>query len=447
MAKVLLVDDEPGVLYTLQEVLDERGDEVVTARSGQEALERFEGVEAVVTDLAMPGMDGLELLRALRERDASLPVIVLTAQGSERAAVSAMKAGAHDYLRKPFDIDEVGLVVERAAEAYRLRKRQRRLEAEHALGRPIIGEGAALRRVLDAATRLADRDVTVLVRGETGTGKELLAALLHHLSRRASGPFVRFNCAALPAELAESELFGHVRGAFTGATGARKGYFAQADGGTLVLDEVGELPLSLQPKLLRALQEGELQPVGAGRVERVDVRVVACTHRDLQAEVKAGRFREDLYYRLAVVELVMPPLRERREDIPALAAAFARRCAERFGLEGVQLAPELVQRLQQRDWPGNVRELENAVTRLVALSEGGPIGVEALAPPTGDARPTQASTEPQSLREQVNAFERELLQRTLAESGGNQSEAARRLRISRVTLIDKLKRYGLSSAP
>jgi two-component system response regulator AtoC len=446
MAKVLLVDDEPGVLYTLREVLDERGDEVVTATSGQEALERLEGVEAVVTDLSMPGMDGLALLRAVRERDASLPVIVLTAHGSERAAVHAMKAGAHDYLRKPFDIDEVGLVVERAAEAYRLRGRQRRLEAEHALGRPIIGESAALRRVLDAATRLADRDVTVLVRGETGTGKELLAALLHYQSRRASGPFVRFNCAALPTELAESELFGHVRGAFTGATGPRKGYFAQADGGTLVLDEVGELPLALQPKLLRALQEGELQPVGAGRVERVDVRVVACTHRELAAEVKAGRFREDLYYRLAVVELVMPPLRERREDIPALAEAFARRCAERFGLEGVQLSPELLQQLQQRDWPGNVRELENAVTRLVALSTGGPIGGEPL---TATAAGTQAQGgphPPQSLREQVNAFERELLQRTLSESGGNQSEAARRLQLSRVTLIDKLKRHGLFSA-
>jgi two-component system response regulator AtoC len=451
MARVLLVDDEPGVLFTLTEVLEERGDEVVTATSGQAALELLEGVEAVVTDLAMPGMDGLKLLEALHERDPALPVIVLTAHGSERTAVQAMKAGAHDYLRKPFDIDEVGLVVERAAEAYRLRARQRRLEAEHALGRPIIGESPALRRVLEAATRLAGREVTVLVRGETGTGKELIASLLHYQSKRAPGPLVRFNCAAVPAELAESELFGHSRGAFTGASRAHKGYFAQAEGGTLVLDEVGELPLPLQAKLLRALQEGEIQPVGASRVERVDVRVVSCTHRDLAVEMKAGRFREDLYYRLAVVELVVPPLRERREDIPLLAQRFARGCAERFGLEGVQLTPELLHQLQQREWPGNVRELENAVTRLVALSDGGRLGLEALSPAeapveapveTGATGRASASL---SFREQVNTFERELLQRTLSECGGNQSEAARRLRLSRVTLLDKLKRHGLTS--
>jgi two-component system response regulator AtoC len=444
MARVLLVDDEPGVLYTLQEVLSEHGDEVVTATSGAEALGRLEGVEAVVTDLVMPGMDGLALLRALRERDADLPVIVLTAQGSEKAAVSAMKAGAHDYLRKPFDVDEVGLAVERAAEAYRLRGQRRRQEAEHALGRPIIGGSPALRRVLDAALRLAGRDVTVLVRGETGTGKELVASLLHFRSPRASGPLVRFNCAALPAELAESELFGHARGAFTGATHAHRGYFAQAHGGTLVLDEVGELPPTVQAKLLRALQEGEIQPLGASRVERVDARIVACTHRDLAAEVRAGRFREDLYYRLNVVELAVPPLRERREDIVPLAEAFARRSAGRFGLEGVRLTPELLEALRARDWPGNVRELENTVTRLVALSDGGPLGPEALAP-----RPlvTAAPAEPQaelSLREQVAAFERALVERTLSECGGNQSEAARRLRVSRVTLIDKLKRHGLA---
>jgi two-component system response regulator AtoC len=435
MAKVLLVDDEPGVLYTLQEVLTEHGDEVVTATSGAQALERLEGVEAVVTDLVMPGMDGLELLRAVRERDAALPVIVLTAQGSERAAVSAMKAGAHDYLRKPFDVDEVGLAVERAAEAYRLRGQRQRLEVEHALGRPIIGDSPALRRALDAAMRLAGRDVTVLIRGETGTGKELIASLLHFRSPRAAGPLVRFNCAALPADLAESELFGHARGAFTGATQAHRGYFAQAHGGTLVLDEVGELPATVQAKLLRALQEGEIQPVGASRVERVDARIVACTHRDLAAEARAGRFREDLYYRLAVVELAVPPLRERREDIAPLAEAFARRSAGRFGLEGVRLTPELLESLRARDWPGNVRELENTVTRLVALSDGGPIGAEA------PARPGPA--EPLSLREQLAAFERDLLERTLADCGGNQSEAARRLRVSRVTLIDKLKRHGL----
>jgi two-component system response regulator AtoC len=284
---------------------------------------------------------------------------------------------------------------------------------------------------------VAARDVPVLVLGETGTGKELLAALLHAGSNRARAPLVRFNCAAITSELAESELFGHARGAFTGASAAHAGFFAQADGGTLVLDEVGELSQRLQPKLLRALQSGEIQPVG-GRPQRVDVRVVACTHRDLGAEVRAGRFREDLWYRLAVVELTMPPLRERREDIPILAEVFARRAAARFGLEGVTLAPELLQALTARDYPGNVRELENLVTRAVALSEGGRIGTSELEWPKAPARASG------SFRERVESLERSLLGEALTAAGGNQSEAARSLGLSRATFLDKLKRYGLS---
>ncbi|HSN14681.1 MAG TPA: sigma-54 dependent transcriptional regulator, partial [Anaeromyxobacteraceae bacterium] len=295
------------------------------------------------------------------------------------------------------------------------------------------------------------KDVTVLVRGETGTGKELVASLLHAQSRRASGPCVRFNCAAIPAELAEAELFGHARGAFTGASQARRGFFAEADGGTLVLDEVGELPLALQPKLLRALQEGEIQPVGSGRVERVDVRVVASTNRDLQADARAGRFREDLYYRLAVVELVVPPLREHREDVPALAAEFARRYAERFGTDGVRLSPALVERLRAAAWPGNVRQLENAVARMVALAAPGELGPEAFdAPRTGGEPPPPAATEgaPEptddlTLREQLDALERNLIAGMLAQTGGNQSEAARRLGLSRTAFIDRMKKYGL----
>jgi two-component system response regulator AtoC len=266
-----------------------------------------------------------------------------------------------------------------------------------------------------------------------------LAALLHAGSARQKAPFVRFNCAAIAPELCESELFGHARGAFTGATQAHDGYFLQAHGGTLVLDEVAELPARLQPKLLRALQSGEIQPVG-GQLAQVDVRVVACTHRDLGAEVKAGRFREDLLYRLAVVELVMPSLAERREDIPLLAELFARSAAERFGLEGVTLAPELVTALSERAYPGNVRELENTVTRLVALSEGGRLTKEALTPDPGrSATPTSGS-----FREQVETLERALLTQALAAAGGNQSEAARTLSLSRATFLDKLKRYGLN---
>src|SRR5256886_1381992 len=434
------------MLFALKELTKQRRHEVVLARSGQEALAHLEGVDAVVTDYAMPEMDGVQLLQAIRERDESLPVILLTAHGSERIAVRAMKTGAYEYVTKPFDIEEMGLVIDRALEARALRMQNRRLTAEKAIGRSIVGDSAAMRRLTDAVARVAPRDITVLVRGDTGTGKELVAALVHAESRRAKAPFVRFNCAAIPGELAEAELFGHTRGAFTGATQARRGFFAEADGGTLVLDEVSELPLPVQAKLLRALQEGEIQPVGAGKVERVDVRVIACTNRDLADEARTGRFRQDLYYRLAVVDLVVPPLREHREDIPALAAEFARRYAERFGIQDVRLLPELLDSLQRLDWPGNVRQLENAVARIVALSTGGDIGLEAFAlASTAPAADADAEAPPEgtlSLREQLDAVERSLIRRTMTAAGGNQSEAARRLGLSRGSLIERLKKYG-----
>ncbi|HJZ88841.1 MAG TPA: sigma-54 dependent transcriptional regulator [Polyangia bacterium] len=448
MGKILLVDDEPAVLFTLQEVLSERGHRTVSSASGAEALERLEGVDAVLTDLQMPGMDGLELLRSIRDRDSTLPVLLVTAHGNEKVAVSAMKAGAYDYLTKPFDIDEVALVVERALESRQLRIANRRLVAEQALGRRLVADSAPMRRLLDAVERLAEKDVTVLIRGETGTGKELIASLLHAHSRRAKKPFVRFNCAAIPAELAESELFGHVKGAFTGAQTSRRGFFSEAGGGTLVLDEIGELPAGVQAKLLRALQDGEIQPVGSARPEKVDVRVVASTNRDLRAEAAAGRFREDLYYRLAVVELSVPPLRERRDDIPKLAEEFARRYAEKFGLDELRLADGLLARLRESDWPGNVRQLENTVARLAALSTGGVIEADAFdpisaAPEAPSMEGAGNAVDGPSLREQVEAFERNLISRALATTGGNQSEAARRLGTSRVTLIDKIKKYGL----
>jgi DNA-binding NtrC family response regulator len=367
-------------------------------------------------------------------------VVLLTARGSERLAARSIKQGAFDYLPKPFELDELEAVVARALETGALRREARRSAAQASLGRPFVGRAPAFRRAVDRALLLARRNVPVLVQGETGTGKELLAALLHSGSERRAAPLVRFNCAAIAPELAESELFGHARGAFTGATAQHRGFFAQADGGTLVLDEVGELPARLQPKLLRALQSGEIQPVG-GALQQVDVRVVACTHRDLHAAVRAGQFREDLLYRLAVVELTMPALRERREDIPLLAQVFARGAAERFGLEGVTLSAELLTALAVRSYPGNVRELENVVTRLVALSAGGPIGASALDEAPG-AEPS-AAIGTGSFREQVETLERALLSGALDAAGGNQSEAARSLGLSRVTFLDKLKRYGI----
>jgi two-component system response regulator AtoC len=448
MGRVLVVDDEPAVRFTLHEVLAERGHDPVAAASGAEALDRLDGVDAVITDLSMPGMDGLALLAAIRERDAALPVVLLTAHGSERVAVQAMKAGAYDYASKPFDIDDLVAVVERALETRALRGAARMLAAERAIGKRIVGTSAPMRRLLDAVARVADKDVTVLVRGETGTGKELIASLLHAESRRAKRTLVRFNCAAIPGELAEAELFGHARGAFTGAQGARRGFFAEADGGTLVLDEVGDLPLGVQAKLLRAIQEGEIQPVGSGRVERVDVRLVASTNRDLAAEARAGRFREDLYYRLAVIELLVPPLRDRAGDIPALAEEMARRYGEKFGLPGVRLSPDLLARLSRDPWPGNVRQLENTVARLVALAQKAEIDASALegegAPAAGPGAVPVEGAEGLSLKEQVEAFERALIARALEAAHGNQSEAARRLHTSRVTLVDKIKKYGLA---
>jgi two-component system response regulator AtoC len=309
---------------------------------------------------------------------------------------------------------------------------------------PIVGTSAAMRQLLATVARVAPKDVTVLVRGETGTGKELIASLVHVQSSRSRAPFVRFNCAAIPGDLAEAELFGHVQGAFTGATHARAGFFAQADGGTLVLDEVGELPLPIQAKLLRALQGGEIQPVGATRIERVDVRVVACTNRDLAADVRAGRFREDLYYRLAVIELLVPPLRDHREDIPVLADEFVRRYGKRFGNEDVRLSQGLIEALCHARWPGNVRQLENAVARMVALGSASEIGPEAFAETTAPT-PPELATEPdwqRTLPEQIEALERSVITRTMEAVAGNRSEAARRLGVSRGTLIERLRKYG-----
>jgi two-component system response regulator AtoC len=436
MATILIVDDEPAIRFALSELLTERGHDVLEADGGTAALAKHDAVDVVITDLVMPGMDGLALLAAIRARMPQQPVVLLTARGTEKTAVAALKGGAFDYLTKPFDVDELAAVVERAAEVATLRARDRKNAAERWLGAEVVGRSEAMTKLWANVERLASRDVPVLVTGETGTGKELVASLLHAASKRAAGALVRFNCAAIPSELAEAELFGHAKGAFTGATAARRGFFEQAHGGTLVLDEVGELPLPLQAKILRAVQSGEIQPVGKGGVEKVDVRIVACTNRDLREEVRAGRFREDLYFRIAVVEVRVPPLRERREDVAPLARAFAARFAERFAIDRVRLEPALIDALASRDWPGNVRELEGVVARLVATTEDGVLRASDLG---AEPRPASAAT----FREKMAAYERALLVEALEASDGNQSEAARRLGLSRPTMIDRLKRLGL----
>jgi DNA-binding NtrC family response regulator len=438
---VLLVDDDPGVRYTLREILASEGLAVDEAADGTEALARFEAHPAplVVTDLRMPGMDGMELLRRLVGRSPAPRVIVITAHGSERQAVEAMKAGAADYFKKPFENEELLAVVRRALEAVRLAHENERLAGELTLARTMVFASEAMRRLAVLVARVAPRDVNVLVTGESGTGKERVAEAIVQASRRAERPFVRFNCAALTPELAEAELFGHVRGAFTGAVRARPGLFGEADGGTLLLDEVGELAPNTQAKLLRALQEGEVRAVGEERSRTVDVRVIAATHRDLAAEARAGRFREDLFYRLDVVHLHVPPLRERPEDVPVLARHFLSRFAERYGL-GTASAPEAVlHRLAGQPWPGNVRELENAIERLVALSPPEGLDLSLLAAASGPAE----DRGPLPLKERVQAYERGLVVEALRAAGGNRSEAARRLGVSRVTLHDKLRRYGL----
>jgi two-component system response regulator HydG len=441
--RVLVVDDDPGVRYTLREILETEGLAVDEAADGEEALRRLEaGAHAlVITDLRMPRLDGMALLRAITARAPAPRVVLVTAHGSERQAVEAMKAGAFDYFRKPFEPEELIAVVRRAVEAATLSQENERLSGELALAGGMVFASEPMRRLAALVARVAPRDVTVLVSGESGTGKERIAEAIVRASRRATRPWVRFNCASLTPELAEAELFGHARGAFTGATRARPGLFGEADGGTILLDEVGELPLELQPRLLRALQDGEIRAVGEERSRRVDVRVIAATHRDLEALVRAGLFREDLYYRLHVVHLRVPPLRERPEDVPALARHFVALFCERFGVGPFTVPDAVVDRLRALYWRGNVRELENAMERWVALSPPEGLDPALLPGPAGaevDAGP------PLTLRERVEAYERGLVVEALRGAGGNRSETARRLGISRVTLHDKLRKWGLA---
>ena len=440
--RVLVVDDDPGVRYTLREILETEGLAVDEAADGEEALRKLDasGHALVVTDLRMPRLDGMALLKAIAGRAPAPRVVLVTAHGSERQAVEAMKAGAFDYFRKPFEPEELLAVVRRAVESARLAEENERLAGELALAGGMVFASEPMRRLAALVARVAPRDVTVLVSGESGTGKERIAEAIVRASRRADRPFVRFNCAALTAELAEAELFGHAKGAFTGAVRARAGLFGEADGGTVLLDEVGDLPLELQPKLLRALQEGEIRPVGEERSRKVDVRVLAATHRDLEQEVRAGRFREDLYYRLHVVHLRVPPLRERPEDVPPLARHFVQLFCERFGVGPFPVPDAILDRLRALPWRGNVRELENAMERWVALSP--PEGLDpGLLPPAAGSDAEQGPA--LGLRERVEAYERGLVVEALRAARGNRSEAARRLGISRVTLHDKLRKWGL----
>jgi len=450
MQRVLVIDDDASLRYTLEAVLSDAGFIVETAESGEKGLLAFEtrGADVVLTDLAMPEMDGMQVLERLRAQDPSVPVLMLTAHGSERHAVAAMKAGASDYLPKPFDPDELTLSVKRAVEVRSLRLQNARLRTEASIGRSMVAESPPMRRLLELIVRVGQKDVTVLLSGESGVGKDVCAFALHAHSRRAEKPFIRFNAAAIPSELAESELFGHAKGAFTGAQAARQGFFQQADRGTLFIDEIGDLPLAMQAKILRVLQSGEVQQVG-GKTEKVDVRLITATNRDLAAEAKAGRFREDLYYRLNVVPMRVPPLRDRLEDIEPLVRTFVLAYAARYGMGTVEVEPGLMDALKSHAWPGNVRELENTVARLLAIAPDERLSLalwRTLAEPSSVVLGSASSGDPgpsHPLRARVEAFERSIIAEQFESAGKNQSETARRLGVSRPALIEKLHKYGL----
>ncbi len=438
--KLLLVDDDPAMLALVESWLGQEGYAVLTASSGEEALQVFtqEDPDVVVSDLIMPGMNGIELLRQLRMLSEDVPFILVTSYGSIPSAVEAMRTGADDYLSKPLHPDEMKIVVERAIQQRELRREVSRLRSE--VGERfsferIVGHSKAMKKVVGLAQRVAARDATVLIHGESGSGKELLARAIHQASPRRDRPFVPVDCGALADNLLESELFGHVRGAFSGAIRTRRGLFVEADGGTLFLDEIGNLSVNLQGKLLRALQEREVKPVGANNSQAVDVRILAATNSDLDAARKQGAFRDDLYYRLAVVSIHMPPLRERSEDIPALCDFFLARVAGSGSPK--QLTAAAQELVLAHPWPGNVRELENAMQRGALLAEGDEIGPEHL-PAALDGRPAEKSLA-EVAADTRRRVEREVVQAALRETGGNRTQAAQLLGISRSSLYNRLK--------
>lgn len=440
---VLLVDDDDGVRFTLSEVLAEAKVNVLEAKDGEEGWQLFqkEDVDLVITDLSMPKVDGMELLQRIMNERPETKVVMITAHGSESHAVQAMKLGAYDYFSKPFDVDDVTAVVGRATESVRLDRENQRLRAELALARHMVFRSEAMSKVAQLIERAAPRDVTVLINGPSGTGKELVANAIIAASQRADKSVVKFNCAALPTELAEAELFGHAAGAFTGAQRARLGVFREADGGTLFLDEIAELDMLVQGKLLRVIQEQEVRPVGEDRPLKINVRLIAATLHDLKERVKQKKFREDLFYRLNVIQVQIPPLDQRREDIDPLIDHFIKKYADRFGISPhPKMGPALRATLQARDFPGNVRELENTIERLVALCSGDQLTEEEL-----DGSPI-ADVSALGLKERVEAFEKGLIMEELRRSGDNRSEAARNLGIGRVTLLDKLKKYDVPAS-
>ena len=451
--KVLLVDDETGILETLRILLSGEGYEVVTATGGDEACRMLseERPDLVLSDIRMPGKTGIDVLRCARSSDPELPVVLMTAQASLQTAVRAVNEGAFYYLHKPFSNDEVLAICKRAVEARELKVENQALKKEIRLrergatsGRP-VGKCSGFREVVELARTVAPTDSTVLISGESGTGKEVIARYLHEHSSRGDGDFVSINCGALPETLLESELFGHVEGSFTGAVRDKEGLLVAAGGGTLFLDEIGEMSAATQVKLLRAIQEREVIPVGATKPVSIDVRILAATNRDLEEEVRRGGFRSDLYYRLNVIQIEMPPLRERKSDIPLLASHFLRKLGEGAGEAPKEITEDAMGVLIEYRWPGNVRELENALERAAIVALGALIDVEDLPGRIKDSpKPRLVRDEPPA-NPPMEVVERAYIQWVLNAEGGNKTRAADVLGIDPSTLYRKINRYGLAA--
>jgi two-component system response regulator HydG len=445
--RILVVEDEEGMREFIRILLSKERYEVVTCESGEKAIERFkeENFHAVITDIKMPGMDGIEVLTTIRDIDPFVPVIMMTGHASMETAIESVNKGAFAYLLKQSRNEEIKQMVKQAIEMRKLRKENKFLRQElrkNHSDRPIIGKSDKIRQVFALVDKVAETDSTILISGESGTGKELVAREIHYKSCRAEGPFVSINCGALPETLLESELFGHVKGSFTGAVRDKEGLLAAAKGGTFFLDEVGETSPAIQVKLLRVLQEREIIPVGGIKPIKVDVRLIAATNSDLESDVESGKFRADLYYRLNVIPIRIPPLRERRDDIPLLVDHFLSLYCEGVGKQQKSLSPDAFEVLMRYDWPGNVRELENALERAVILEEGRVIAAEDLPErlrrSPGERQGSVVSTSNLTLEE----LEMEYLLKVLDETGWHKKRAAAILGINASTLYRKLQRYG-----
>ena len=448
MSSILVVDDEPGVRSSVAGVLRDEGFEVEAVGSGEECLDRVaqRAFDVIVLDIWLPGIDGLSTLQRLGERQVDAQVVIISGHGNIESAVRAIKMGAFDFIEKPLSLEKTVLVVRNALRQRDLETENRDLRARVGRQNTMVGESPVMRYLREQVAMAAPTNGRVLILGENGTGKELVARTIHDLSRRRTGPFVEVNCAAIPEELIETELFGHVRGAFTGSVGDKPGRFEQASGGTIFLDEIGDMSLKTQAKVLRVLQEQVTERVGGTQRIRVDVRVLAATNKDLLNEIRDGRFREDLYFRLNVIPIFVPPLRERSEDIPLLAEHFMAIMAAEYGRRPKRLAPEAVARLQQYPWPGNVRELRNIIERLIIMVAGDTITAQDLAflgrdgqtlfepPPVAGGR----------LAEARDQFEKDYILRALAAAHGNMSRTAEVLGVERSNLYKKMKAFGIA---